>query len=73
MDTESLTRMIIQALSEQGVSVDRAGGKGLVPVGVSNRHIHLTQADVETLFGAGYQLTPLKDLPNRGSMPARKR
>jgi putative phosphotransacetylase len=66
MDTESLTRMIIQALSEQGVSVDRAGGKGLVPVGVSNRHIHLTQADVETLFGAGYQLTPLKDLSQPG-------
>ncbi len=66
MDTESLTRMIIQALSEQGVSVERAGGKGLVPVGVSNRHIHLTQADVETLFGAGYQLTPLKDLSQPG-------
>lgn len=66
MDTESLTRMIIQALSEQGVSVERAGGKGLVPVGVSNRHIHLTQADVETLFGAGYQLTSLKDLSQPG-------
>ena len=66
MDTDSLTRMIIQALSEQGVSVRGAGGKGLVPVGVSNRHIHLTQADVETLFGTGYQLTPMKDLSQPG-------
>ncbi len=64
MDTDSLTRMIIQALSEQGVSVGGSGGG--VPVGVSNRHIHLTQADVETLFGAGYQLTPLKDLSQPG-------
>lgn len=41
-------------------------GGNTVPVGVSNRHIHLTAADVETLFGAGYQLTPLKDLSQPG-------
>ena len=34
----------------------------VVPVGVSARHIHLTQSDVETLFGEGYQLTKKKDL-----------
>ena len=34
----------------------------LVPIGVSARHIHLTQADVETLFGKGYQLTKKKEL-----------
>ncbi len=34
----------------------------MVPVGVSNRHIHLSQADVETLFGEGHQLTKKKEL-----------
>ena len=37
-----------------------------IPVGISNRHIHLSEQDVETLFGAGYQLTPLKDLSQPG-------
>lgn len=37
-----------------------------IPVGISNRHIHLSRADVETLFGAGYELTPLKDLSQPG-------
>ncbi|MGE5581332.1 MAG: phosphate propanoyltransferase [Bacillota bacterium] len=38
----------------------------LVPVGISNRHLHLTQADLETLFGKGHQLTPTKDLSQPG-------
>lgn len=37
-----------------------------VPVGISNRHIHLSAADVETLFGKGYELTPFKDLSQSG-------
>ena len=37
-----------------------------VPVGVSNRHIHLSEADVEILFGKGYKLTPFKDLSQPG-------
>jgi len=34
----------------------------MVPIGVSARHIHLTQSDLEVLFGPGYQLTKKKDL-----------
>ena len=37
-----------------------------VPVGVSNRHIHLSSSDVEALFGKGYELTPFKDLSQPG-------
>lgn len=43
----------------------KTAGDG-VPVGVSNRHIHLSKADVETLFGKGYELTPFKDLSQPG-------
>ena len=34
----------------------------MVPIGVSARHIHLTQEHVEALFGPGYQLTKKKEL-----------
>ena len=37
-----------------------------IPVGISNRHIHLTREHVETLFGKGYQLQPLKELSQPG-------
>lgn len=37
-----------------------------VPVGISNRHIHLSQEHIEALFGAGHQLTKTKDLSQPG-------
>ena len=33
-----------------------------IKVGVSARHVHLSQKDLETLFGEGHQLTPKKQL-----------
>jgi putative phosphotransacetylase len=38
----------------------------LVPVGISNRHVHLSEADLESLFGKGHQLTPTKNLSQPG-------
>jgi propanediol utilization protein len=37
-----------------------------VPVGISSRHVHLTQTDLDKLFGEGYQLKPMKDLSQPG-------
>jgi len=37
-----------------------------VSVGISNRHIHLSQEHIEVLFGAGYTLTKMKDLSQPG-------
>lgn len=42
------------------------GGPNPLVVNVSARHVHVTQEDLETLFGPGSQLTKLKDLYQEG-------
>ncbi|OQB48483.1 MAG: Phosphate propanoyltransferase [Firmicutes bacterium ADurb.Bin153] len=37
-----------------------------VPVGISNRHLHLSEADLHKLFGEGAKLTVKKDLSQKG-------
>ncbi len=41
-----------------------------VPVGISNKHLHLSKKDLETLFGVGAQLTKKKDLKQPGQYAA---
>lgn len=36
------------------------------PVGLSNKHIHLSQKDIDVLFGSGYELKQFKDLSQPG-------
>lgn len=55
---EEITRLVVEALEAK----KNSSNGFLVPIGVSARHIHLTQEHVEVLFGKGYQLTKKKDL-----------
>ena len=48
-------------------------GEPYVPVMSSNRHCHLSQADVERLFGAGYRLTKMRDLVQPGQYACNER
>lgn len=57
-DVEQITRMVLQTIENAKENEKLM----TVPVGVSARHIHLTQEDVEQLFGAGYRLTKKKEL-----------
>ncbi|MEE0741195.1 MAG: phosphate propanoyltransferase [Emergencia sp.] len=41
-----------------------------VKIGLSNKHVHLSQADLEVLFGKGHTLTPKKDLVQPGQFAA---
>lgn len=55
---ELITKLVLEAI---GSSEKKTNGF-VVPVGVSARHLHLTQEHVEALFGPGYQLTKKKEL-----------
>lgn len=44
-----------------------------VPVGLSNKHLHLSQADLETLFGKGYELHPTKPLKQPGQFASEEK
>ena len=44
--------------------------EGLIPVGISARHLHITQEHLEELFGAGHQLTRLRELNQPGEFAA---
>lgn len=57
-EIEFITKAVIAAMDQQ-----KSNDRGyVVPVGVSARHVHLTQEHVEVLFGEGYQLTKKKEL-----------
>lgn len=44
-----------------------------IPVGVSNRHIHVSEADMAVLFGSGYKLNHFKDLKQPGQYAAEEK
>ncbi|NLJ78230.1 MAG: phosphate propanoyltransferase [Tissierellia bacterium] len=44
-----------------------------LPIALSNRHIHLSQEDVEILFGEGYELTYMRDLSQPGQYACEER
>lgn len=54
---ELVTKLVLDALQKND-----ANEGYLVPIGVSARHLHLCQDDLETLYGKGYELTKKKEL-----------
>lgn len=44
-----------------------------IPLGISGRHVHVTQAHLETLFGKGYKLTEFKPLSQPGQYAANEK
>ncbi|WP_346867492.1 MULTISPECIES: phosphate propanoyltransferase [unclassified Clostridium] len=63
---EAVLKLLLEAVKNDGQKTASQGNSSEIPVGVSNRHVHLSQKDLESLFGADYSLTKLKDLSQPG-------
>mgnify|MGYP002508515371 CR=1 FL=1 len=44
-----------------------------VKIGLSNKHVHLSQKDLDVLFGEGHELTPTKALVQPGQFAAEEK
>lgn len=70
---EQIVAAILQGMAQPGATSTQRGEDLLtIPVGVSNRHIHLCRKDMDTLFGEGYEMTPLKELTQKGFYAAKE-
>lgn len=58
-EIEKITEVVLEVLKKYNVQIVEEDDL-TISIGISNRHLHLCQADLETLFGAGYELTPIK-------------
>ncbi|GAA4439224.1 phosphate propanoyltransferase [Bremerella cremea] len=71
LDHSTIERIVRQIVLSQGGVAPAAPAPAPTAepnlvVSISARHIHLTDAHVETLFGPGHVLTPMKDLYQDG-------
>lgn len=63
INISAVAEAVLKAIeSNGGISDDSYN----IPVGISNRHIHLCREHIDILFGANYQLNPIKDLSQPG-------
>lgn len=63
---ELLTKLLEKLAPTDQIQPTKLTDNQQIPVGISNRHIHLSQQEVDKLFGQEYQLTKLKDLSQPG-------
>lgn len=63
---EAVLKLLMEAIQASVSSTEKREDSNEIPVGVSNRHLHISQADMDCLFGEGYQMTKMKDLSQPG-------
>ncbi len=65
VDLKTIENAVENAVKELNITSASSINDDFVKIGVSQRHIHLSREDLDTLFGEGYELTPKKYLMGR--------
>lgn len=63
LDTVNIDKIVSDVVS--CIKAQKAEDDGEIKVGVSQRHVHLSREDLDTLFGKGFELTKMKTLMGR--------
>lgn len=66
-----IAREVVRVTAGPSAARQRVGGHA-IPVGVSVRHVHLSRADCDTLFGKGYELTERRPVSQPGQYVCRE-
>lgn len=69
---EDVLKLLLEAVSSQMGKQEAGEEEKGIPVGVSNRHLHLSQKDQETLFGKNYEMNRIKDLSQPGQFACKE-
>lgn len=67
-DVKELVSILLKNYKDNSQPIDL----DKIPIGISGRHIHLCQKDLDCLFGKGYELTPIKDLSQPGQFACKE-
>ena len=70
MNTQNLIDQITELVLAEIKKIENP--QNFIPAGISARHVHLSQEDVDVLFGKGHQLTFLKSLSQPGQFAAQE-
>ncbi|GAA0076532.1 phosphate propanoyltransferase [Clostridium sp. CTA-5] len=65
-ECEAILKLLLETVQANLAKAEEKKDKWEIPVGISNRHIHLSKKDLPLLFGEGYELTKLKELSQPG-------
>ena len=66
-----IAREVVRVTAGPSAARQRVRGHA-IPVGVSVRHVHLTRADCDALFGKGYELTERRPVSQPGQFVCRE-
>ncbi|MDO4541527.1 MAG: phosphate propanoyltransferase [Bacillota bacterium] len=72
MNEQELAALITKLVKEELNKEMPCSEDTLIPVGISNHHIHLSQEDFEVLFGQNATMTHFKDLSQPGQFACKE-